>query len=225
MLNDEQVQKIKLHLLEQLENFPEDQRKIIKHKILSMNNQEIEEFLKENNLEESQEEKETPKCIFCAITKKQIKSYTIAEDKEYIAILEINPLSKGHTLIIPREHYPTDKLPESSINFAKKVASSIFTRLKPKDIQFQKNEVLGHGNLEIIPVYDSEKPEKHRASEEELTELHNLLKTEEKKNEELNRETKVEESKPLAATPKEEVKLEAKKPEPLPKIKPRLNWI
>ena len=47
MLTDEQTQNIKTHLLDQLENFPEDQRKIIKHKILSMNNEEMETFLKE----------------------------------------------------------------------------------------------------------------------------------------------------------------------------------
>lgn len=226
MLNDEQVQKIKLHLLEQLENFPEEQRKIIKHKILSMNNEEIEEFLKENNLQESQEEEKTPKCIFCSIVKKQIKSYIISEDKEYLAILELNPLSKGHTLIIPLEHYPTDKLPESSINFAKKIAAIIFSKLKPKDIKFQKNEVLGHGVLEIVPVYDSDKLEKYKASEEELIELSNLLKTEKTENNSEKEEgKKVEENKPRIATPKEEVKQEVKKPEPLPKIKPRLNWI
>lgn len=210
MLTDEQAQKIKTHLLEQLENFPEEQRKIIKHKILSMNNEEMEEFLKENNLNSKEElPQEQQRCIFCSIVKKEIKSHIIEENEEYIAILELNPLSRGHTLIIPKEHYALDKLPESAIEFAKKISSNIFNKLKPKDVQFQKNEVLGHANLEVIPIYNEEKLEKHRASEEELIELFNLLK--------------IVEEKPIVKkieTPKEEIE----KTE-LPKIKPRIKWI
>lgn len=224
MLTDEQSQNIKLHLLEQLENFPEEQRKIIKHKILSMNNKEMEEFLKENNLNEKKEEnkEETQKCIFCSIVKKQINSYLIAEDKEYIAILELNPLSNGHTLILPKEHYPIDKLPESSIEFAKKISSNIFKKLKPKDIQFQKNEVLGHANLEIIPIYNEDKLEKHRAEEKELLELSTLLKLEDTIITEKIDKPKEESTKPEKLT-EENVKKEPQ--EELPKIKPRLKWI
>jgi len=223
MLTDEQTQKIKIHLLEQLENFPEEQRKIIKHKILSMNNEEMEIFLKENNLNNGEKKTEEPqqRCIFCSIVKKEIKSYTIAENEEYIAILELNPLSKGHTLVIPKEHYTLEKIPESAIEFAKKASSNIFNKLKPKDIQFQKNEVLGHANLEVIPVYNDEKQERHRASESELTELFNLLNTVEKENTSSKSpektEQKVEENK--IDTPKEEPKIE------LPKIKPRIKWL
>jgi histidine triad (HIT) family protein len=223
MLTDEQAQKIKTHLLEQLENFPEEQRKIIKHKILSMNNEEMEIFLKENNLNNGEKKPEElqQRCIFCSIIKKEIKSYTIAENKEYIGILELNPLSKGHTLIVPKEHYNLDKIPENAIEFAKEVSSNIFNKLKPKDIQFQKNEVLGHANLEIIPVYDEEKQERHRASESELSELFNLLNTIKNDNASSKSpektEQKVEENK--IETLKEEPKIE------LPKIKPRIKWI
>jgi len=223
MLTDEQAQNIKTHLLEQLENFPEEQRKIIKHKILSMNNSEMEEFLKENNLQESKETKETPKCIFCSIVKKIIKSYIITENEEYVAILELNPLTRGHTLIIPKKHYSVDKLPESSIEFAKKISSIFFNKLKPKDVQFQKNEVLGHGNLEVIPIYGEEKLEKHRATEEELKELHELLRIEESKP--TTKETRDESHPADERLPKEEIKTPETPKEELPKIKPRLKWI
>ena len=237
MLTDEQAQSIKTHLLEQLDNFPEEQRKIIKHKILSMNNEELTEFLKENNLNASKEKEETQKCIFCAITKKKIKSFILDEDKEYLAILELNPMSKGHTLVIPKEHFSTDKLPENSIEFAKKVASHISDKLKPDDIQFQKNEVLGHANLEIIPVYGEEKLERRRATEEELVELSKILQLEKK--EEISQENKKPEEsessenkkiEERAESKKELPKIEEQKPtelpkEELPKIKPRLKWI
>ncbi len=44
-------------------------------------------------------------CIFCKIAKKEIPANIIAEDDDFIAFLDINPLSTGHTLIIPKEHY------------------------------------------------------------------------------------------------------------------------
>ena len=44
-------------------------------------------------------------CIFCKIIKKEIPSQTIFEDDICLAILDINPASKGHILLMPKEHY------------------------------------------------------------------------------------------------------------------------
>lgn len=43
-------------------------------------------------------------CIFCKIAKKEIPANIIAEDKNFIAFLDINPYVKGHLLIIPKKH-------------------------------------------------------------------------------------------------------------------------
>jgi histidine triad (HIT) family protein len=226
MLTEEQLQDVKLHLLKQLDNFPEDQRKIVKHKILSMNKGEMETFLKENGLDSSKESDSTEdqQCIFCAIAKSKIKSYKILEEEDYVAILELNPLSKGHILIIPKKHLNLEKLPENAIEFAKKVATIVFQKLNPKDIQFQKNEVLEHAALEVIPVYGDEKLEKKRASDEELINLQRELvgSVSDKKIAESKPELpKIEDKKELSA--QEAVAVE-KKPE-LPKIKPRIGWL
>lgn len=45
-------------------------------------------------------------CIFCKIVKGEIESKKVYEDDEIIAILDINPASKGHLLIMPKKHYP-----------------------------------------------------------------------------------------------------------------------
>lgn len=45
-------------------------------------------------------------CIFCKIVKGDIESKKVYEDDELIAILDINPSSKGHLLIMPKKHYP-----------------------------------------------------------------------------------------------------------------------
>lgn len=45
------------------------------------------------------------KCIFCKIAGEEIPSYKVYEDENYFAFLDIRPLNKGHTLVIPKKHY------------------------------------------------------------------------------------------------------------------------
>jgi histidine triad (HIT) family protein len=43
-------------------------------------------------------------CIFCKIIKGEISAHKIYEDKEFLAFLDIKPVSHGHILIVPKEH-------------------------------------------------------------------------------------------------------------------------
>lgn len=68
--------------------------------------------------------------IFTKIINKEIPCYKIAEDDNYLAFLDINPLTKGHTLVIPKTEvdYIFDLTDENFIGlnlFAKKVALAI----------------------------------------------------------------------------------------------------
>lgn len=44
-------------------------------------------------------------CIFCKIVAGKIPCHKVYEDKDFFAFLDINPLSPGHTLVIPKKHY------------------------------------------------------------------------------------------------------------------------
>ena len=44
-------------------------------------------------------------CIFCKIAAGEIPSATLYEDEDFRVILDLGPASKGHALIIPKEHY------------------------------------------------------------------------------------------------------------------------
>ena len=44
-------------------------------------------------------------CIFCKIVKGEIPSYKVYEDDNFLAILDINPQSPGHTQVITKKHY------------------------------------------------------------------------------------------------------------------------
>jgi histidine triad (HIT) family protein len=43
-------------------------------------------------------------CIFCRIVKGEIPSFKVWEDEDFFAFLDINPISEGHTLLIPKKH-------------------------------------------------------------------------------------------------------------------------
>ncbi len=44
-------------------------------------------------------------CIFCKIVNKELPCYKIYEDNDFLAFLDIQPIAKGHTLVIPKKHY------------------------------------------------------------------------------------------------------------------------
>jgi len=43
-------------------------------------------------------------CIFCKIVKKELPADIIYEDKDFVAFLDIQPVSDGHLLVIPKKH-------------------------------------------------------------------------------------------------------------------------
>jgi len=65
------------------------------------------------------------KCVFCEIVKGNIESFKIAENKEFIAILDIKPLVRGQALVIPKKHYSSDP-----INLPDKVYAKAFCLVK-----------------------------------------------------------------------------------------------
>ena len=54
-----------------------------------------------------------PGCLFCKIARGDIPSAMIVETDHAVAFLDINPVNKGHVLLVPRKHHPTVvELPE-----------------------------------------------------------------------------------------------------------------
>jgi histidine triad (HIT) family protein len=115
--------------------------------------------------------------IFSKILKGEIPSYKVAENADFLAFLDINPLAKGHTLVIPKKEtdYIFDIADEPYQNlflFAKKVAKAIDQVVDCKRIGIA---VLGlevaHAHIHLIPingVYDIDfsKPKLNLSEEE-----------------------------------------------------------
>lgn len=185
MLSPQQITEIKKQLLEQIDkSFPADKKDFAKKQIQEMNSEQLEEFLKQNKLSVQKQgvsSQDQGQCIFCAITSGKMDSSKIDEIKEAIAVLEINPVSHGHTLILPREHFSSkDKLPKSISSFAKKVSERLKLKLKAKSVSVENSNLFGHEIINLIPVYEGKSLEENKertpASKEELTQLQKTLK-------------------------------------------------
>ena len=99
-LSAEQTAEIKKQIIAQVDNLPNENKEQIKKHIESLNEEQLEEFLKQNNIqitENANQQSTTEKSIFESIIKGELPSYKIAENNNAIAILEIKPLSKGGT--------------------------------------------------------------------------------------------------------------------------------
>jgi len=119
--------------------------------------------------------------IFTKIIKGEIPCYKIAEDEDYFAFLDINPLRAGHTLVVPKEEtdyifdLADDKL-SGIIIFSGKVAAAIKTAFPCKRISVA---VLGldvpHAHIHLIPMDTMEdvnfKNPKLKFSPEEFKEI------------------------------------------------------
>jgi len=184
-LTKEQEEQIKNHLLSQLDNFPEDKRIQIKSQIESMTPQDLENFVQQNQLTHL-----GGQCIMCSILSGQQKSYLLAQNKDNTAILEINPLSKGHALILPNDH--TSSITDSTRKLGEDISSRLKEKFSTKEIKSNELEIMGHKVLEIIPLYGDE-TKRSQVSEEELERLKEEILKPSKKTQEVVEEIKKKE--------------------------------
>ena len=119
--------------------------------------------------------------IFSRIIAGEIPCYKIAEDERYFAFLDINPLSKGHTLVVPKLEVDyifnlDDKMLADMILFAKKIAKSIEKSVPCLRIGVA---VIGlevpHAHIHLIPISKESdmnfKNPKLKLSPEEMNEI------------------------------------------------------
>lgn len=106
-------------------------------------------------------------CVFCSIIGHEIPSATIYEDEKVIAILDIAPSAKGHTVLIPKKHSKDIfELPEEDaahiFTVAKKIAGVLKEELQCDGINILQNngkaagQTVFHLHVHIIPRYEND---------------------------------------------------------------------
>ena len=134
-------------------------------------------------------------CIFCKIITGEIPSNTIYEDDEFKVVLDVSPASKGHALILPKNHYADlyeidENVAADAMKLAKKLAIHMTYVLKCDGFNLVQNnhEVAGqtvfHFHMHLIPRYLNAKNNdilnwSHETfSPEEMAEIRDSLKME-----------------------------------------------
>ena len=106
-------------------------------------------------------------CIFCKIANGEIPSKTLYEDEKFRAILDLGPATKGHALILPKDHYKNlYELPEDyaadAIKLAKKMMTQMTEKLGCEGFNLVQNngELAGqtvfHFHMHMIPRYQND---------------------------------------------------------------------
>ncbi len=126
-------------------------------------------------------------CIFCKIVNKEIESNIVYEDSKTIVITDINPISNGHVLVIPKNHskdiceIEIDDM--NSINtIVSKVSKVLKNELECSGIHVITNvgstQEIPHTHFHIIPVYESSPLAfSHLGNKDEIVEISNRIKT------------------------------------------------
>jgi len=103
------------------------------------------------------------KCVFCRISKGELPANKVYEDDQYIAFLDINPFSMGHTLVCPKSHGETIwDMQENEIGglfmTASKVSRAVVEATKADGFRFVQNngeaanQVVAHVHVHVIPI-------------------------------------------------------------------------
>lgn len=101
-------------------------------------------------------------CIFCKIINGEIPSYTVYENEKVKVFMDINPIAKGHLLVIPKVHYTNlMDIDNETLSAIDDVIRELYPKLKEKlgceGLTRMQNNELGqevkHYHMHLIPRY------------------------------------------------------------------------
>ena len=133
------------------------------------------------------------RCIFCRVVAGKERAWIVYRDAKVIGLLDRFPMTKGHTLIIPAQHYESmfdipQYLLEMIADLAKRLAISYERSLGIQGVSIEilnhkeKDPAHRHFHLHVIPRYDRDDPRdpakvapSQAFPEESVTNLNNIL--------------------------------------------------
>ncbi|MGH2721342.1 MAG: HIT family protein [Actinomycetota bacterium] len=106
-------------------------------------------------------------CIFCRIVAGEIPSTRLFADDRVVVFMDINPISPGHCLVVPKAHHPsvyelTDTDGAAVMSVARRVGAGIRDGLAPDGLNLHQSngaaagQVVGHFHLHLIPRWEGD---------------------------------------------------------------------
>lgn len=99
-------------------------------------------------------------CIFCKIIAGEIPSYKVYEDDGTFAFLDINPITDGHTLVVPKQHIRfvhnlEEPVYQAVMATVKKVMQTLETSLNPARVGvIIEGFDVDHAHVKVVPLFD-----------------------------------------------------------------------
>jgi histidine triad (HIT) family protein len=131
-------------------------------------------------------------CVFCDIITKKLPHVDVYEDDNFVVLMDKYPISRGHTLIIPKTHYDNLLLmPRNEVgrlySLVPMIAGAIVTAVKADGFNIGQNngkaanQIVPHVHVHIIPRFNDDStngrwPVRHVASYDELYKTANGIK-------------------------------------------------
>lgn len=152
-LSPEQVKELKQQLKDQVSSLPEDKKKQALQQIEELSEEALESMLEQQKEQASSGPQKT---VFRMIIDGEIKAVKVAENDFALAVLDINPISPGHAMIIPKTAVTTEAkdLPAKAMELAKELTDRVVSKLKAKSAELQSEKKFGEVVLHLIPIYD-----------------------------------------------------------------------
>lgn len=123
------------------------------------------------------------KCIFCDIIRGEIHAHKVWENDDFLAILDVNPINKGHLLLIPKKHiqdiFDMPSLLFSNIfQVAKKIAPMLKKSMKAKKIGIAVEGFgIPHVHIHLVPINKGNELNPERAKKASEASLKKLKKS------------------------------------------------
>jgi histidine triad (HIT) family protein len=135
--------------------------------------------------------KKNESCLFCKIANGTIPCYKVYEDNDVIAFLDIAPATRGHTLVVPKEHFvdmanaPKDVI-DKAFEVAQLIAQAEISQLGASGVNVISNigesagQSIRHFHIHVIPRYDNDGLKlafpPHRLEDKEMLLLQSSIK-------------------------------------------------
>ncbi len=104
----------------------------------------------------------TAPCIFCRIVSRKEKAYRIYEDELSLAILDINPFTRGHCLVLSKRHVPwwhdlTEAETKSLFSLSRSIAQKLKKAFKPDFVcMYARGRRIPHTHIFLVPTFSGD---------------------------------------------------------------------